>query len=123
MGKPPAFETGSTDFTLKEGILNLENAVLHSSLMTLQGSGALTVDSANVEVQFSVGPSLPIIGDVIAPLTGLIKQGFFNLRVSGDYDNMHVSYDSILTSPFRSGEVTDTARCPAPEKALQLERF
>lgn len=123
VGKPPAFETGSTDFTLKEGILNLENAVLHSSLMTLQGSGALTVDSANVEVQFSVGPSLPIIGDVIAPLTGLIKQGFFNLRVSGDYDNMHVSYDSILTSPFRSGEVTDTARCPAPEKALQLERF
>ncbi len=123
VGKPPAFETGSTDFTLKEGILNLENAVLNSSLMTLQGSGALTVDSANVEVQFSVGPTLPIIGDVIAPLTGLIKQGFFNLRVSGDYDNMQVSYDSILTSPFRSGEVTDTARCPGPQKALQLERF
>jgi len=123
VGRPPAFETGSTDFTLKDGILNLENAVLNSSLMTLQGSGALTVDSANVEVQFSVGPSLPIIGDVIAPLTGLIKQGFFNLRVSGDYDNMQVSYDSILTSPFRSGEVTDTARCPAPKKTLQLERF
>jgi len=123
VGKPPTFDTGSTDFTLKDGILNLENARLNSSLMTLQGSGAFTVDSANVEVQFSVGPTLPIIGDVIAPLTGLIKQGFFNLRVSGDYDNMHVSYDSILTSPFRNDEIIDRARCPAPEKAILPERF
>jgi hypothetical protein len=117
------FDNGSARYHLANGTLTLSDAVLNSSLLALHASGVLTLDAANLQVRFSMGPRIPVLGFVIDPVMRLVTKGIFNVRISGPYEDLEVTYDPILTSPFRSGEISEHMRCPTPKDYEVTGRF
>jgi len=119
--EPPTFTGGSAKISLMEGIINLAEISIDSTLIRLNGDGKMTPDGIDLKLipSTNIMPKIPIIGHIV----DILKDGLLTFKIAGPYSNIEVSYETIVDKIFKDDKVPDEPRYMGRIEYKFTERF